>query len=332
MEKKKALVTGGNGFLGSAITRSLLDTGWEVRILARGQTGIPEKKEHLSWIRADIRDRGQVMQAAEGVETVFHTAALAGVWGPEENYRSINVEGTENILEACKAAGCRLIHSSSPSVIFDGSDMEGVDTSHPYPDTYSAAYPKTKAEAEKKVKKAAAEGLPCIILRPHLIWGPGDNHLVPRILARSKRLARIGKGNPPIDTVYIDNAAHAHILADKALAARPELSGNIYFVSDNDPVPLWDMVDAILAAGCKPPVSRRVPLKLARGLASFLEGLYTLFKLPGEPMLTGFTVKELSTAHWFDIEDLCRDTGYAPLVSRKEGLNQLERYLKGTPL
>ncbi|MCW7753329.1 NAD-dependent epimerase/dehydratase family protein [Desulfobotulus sp. H1] len=332
MEKNKALVTGGNGFLGSAITRKLLDTGWNVRILARGQTGIPGKKENLSWIQADIRDKEQVMQAVKGVETVFHTAALAGVWGPEENYRSINVEGTENVLTACRSEGCRLIHSSSPSVIFDGSDMEGVGAGHPYPETYGAAYPKTKAEAEKNVSKAAGEGLSCIILRPHLIWGPGDNHLVPRILARSKKLARIGSRNPLIDTVYIDNAAHAHILADTALAARPELSGKIYFVSDKDPVPLWDMVDAILAAGGKPPVSRQVPLKLARGLAIFLEKFYTFFHLPGEPMLTDFTVKELSTAHWFDIEDLCRDTGYAPLVSRKEGLNQLEHYLKGNSL
>lgn len=327
---KQALVTGGNGFLGSAITTMLLEAGWKVRILARGKTGIPEKKEHCVWTEADIRDRDRVMQAAEGVDTVFHTAALAGVWGPEENYRSINVDGTDNVIEACRAAGCRLIHTSSPSVIFDGTDLEGVDASHPYPEHYSAAYPKTKAEAEKKVRQAAAEGLSCMILRPHLIWGPGDNHLVPRILARARRLARIGPKNPLIDTVYIDNAAWAHLLADQALARRPELSGRTYFVSDNSPIPLWDMVNAILHTGGKPAVSRKIPLALAMGLAQLMEKSYAFFRLPGEPLLTRFTVKELSTAHWFDIQDLCRDTGYVPLVSREEGLLRLGRYLSNS--
>jgi nucleoside-diphosphate-sugar epimerase len=327
MKIPKALVTGGNGFLGSAITKKLLEKGWEVRILARGKTAIPETKENLAWIQADIRDQEKVMRAAEGVDTVFHTAALAGVWGPEEVYRSIHVDGTENVIAACRSAGARLIHTSSPSVVFNGKDMEGVDAACPYPASYSAAYPRTKAEAEKKVREAAEKGLACMILRPHLIWGPGDNHLVPRILARARRLARIGPRNPLIDTVYIDNAAQAHLLADQALAEKAHLSGSIYFVSDNSPTPLWDMVDAILQAGDKPPVTRRIPLKLALGLALFLETIYRVLHLPGEPILTTFTVKEMTTAHWFDIENLIRDTGYTPLISREEGLSRLARHL-----
>jgi nucleoside-diphosphate-sugar epimerase len=208
--------------------------------------------------------------------------------------------------------------------------MEGVDESVPYPKTYSAPYPHTKALAEKAVSGAAKTELPAVILRPHLIWGPGDNHLVPRILARAERLRRIGNGNNLVDTVYIDNAADAHILAlDRLLADPGGLSGRIYFISQGEPIPLWEMIDKILAAGGKPPVTKRISPSSAYLAGGLMEAVYRLFRIQTEPPLTRFVAKELATAHWFDISAARRDLGYRPAVTTEEGLARLTAWLRG---
>lgn len=327
MSRKTALVTGGGGFLGSAIVRQLIAENWQVRAFQRSPSPFPVPLPGVTVIQGDIRDAEAVSLAAKGTDVVFHTAAKAGVWGATETYATINVKGTENVIAACLAHGCRLIHTSSPSVIFDGSDMEGVDTAIPYPETYKAAYPQTKAEAEKKVRKAVESGLSAIILRPHLIWGPGDPHLVPRILSRHHRLFRIGKKENRIDTVYIDNAANAHLLADQALCRHPEFSGKIYFLTNDEPIPLWDMINGILAAGGLPPVKRTIPTPVARMAGCVLESIFSVLKSKEEPPLTRFSAQELSTAHWFDITDLKTDLGYVPTVSIEKGLQQLADFL-----
>ena len=126
--------------------------------------------------------------AVAGCDIVFHVAAKAGVWGPYDAFYRANVLGTKNVIAACRQNGIRrLVHTSSPSVVFDGTDMEGVDESVPYPDHYEAFYPQTKAEAEQLVLQANDDTLATVALRPHLIWGPEDNHLVPRILERGAR-------------------------------------------------------------------------------------------------------------------------------------------------
>jgi nucleoside-diphosphate-sugar epimerase len=221
-----------------------------------------------------------------------------------------------------------MIHTSSPSVVFDGRDMEGVDESIPYPARYHAAYPATKALAEKEVRKAAAGGLQAIVLRPHLIWGPRDNHLVPRIIARADKLARIGNGANRVDTIYVDNAAEAHVLASDALESNPGLSGNVYFISQGEPIPLWEMVDRILAAAGIGPVKRTVPKGVAWSAGALLELAYGLFRIRSEPPMTRFVANELSTAHWFDISAARRDLGYFPRVSTEEGLARLAASLR----
>ncbi|AOY59105.1 putative 3-beta hydroxysteroid dehydrogenase/isomerase [Desulfococcus multivorans] len=263
-------------------------------------------------------------RACRGVEVVFHTAAKPGVWGDGKVYYSANVTGTGNILRACRKTGvARLIHTSSPSVIFDGTDMEGIDETAPYPTYYTAHYPRTKALAEQAVVAAAAEGLPAVVIRPHLIWGPGDPHLTPRILKRAARLRIVGNGRNRVDTIYIDNAAKAHLLAAQALRDRPEISGRIYFVSQDDPIPLWDMINAILAAAGKPPVRRTISKRQAAFAGHLMEWLYRAFRLPGEPPMTQFVAEELATAHWFDITAAKRDLGYRPEISIAEGLKRL---------
>ncbi len=342
------LVTGGGGFLGKAITRLLILRGDRVISLSRGYYSELESLG-VKQIQGDISNPLAVENAAKGVDTVYHVAAKAGVWGDYKDYYRINTEGTRNVIAACKFCGVsRLIYTSSPSVVFDGGDMEGVDETVPYPASYHAAYPETKALAEQAVRQAggllqmtdgrwrrtekiwqgAGDGLKTIVLRPHLIWGPGDNHLVPRILKRAKRLRRIGDGKNRVDVIYIDNAAKAHLQAEEALIRQPELSGNVYFISQGKPVFLWEMIDDILQAGGLSPVKASISSKSAFRIGAALEVFYKAFGLKGEPQMTRFVARELSTSHWFDIHAARRDLEYVPEVSTEEGLRRLAAELK----
>ncbi|MGD8251790.1 MAG: NAD-dependent epimerase/dehydratase family protein [Desulfobacterales bacterium] len=322
------LVTGGGGFLGSAVVRQFLKRGDRVRSLSRNLYPMLDAWG-VEQIQGDVGDLSAVQRAASGMDLVVHTAAKAGVWGPWEAYAQANVTGTENVIAACVSNGIkRLVHTSSPSVVFDGSDMEGVDESIPLAPQFHAAYPATKAKAETLVRNASSEDLGTICLRPHLIWGPGDNHLVPRILARGPRLAQIGDGKNKVDTVYIDNAAEAHLLAADALARSPALSGRVYFITNDQPIPLWEMVNRFLSAGGLPPVRRRMSAASARRIGSILEWIYRTFRIPAEPPMTRFLAEELATSHWFDISAARSDLGYRPRVSVDEGLRRLESWLK----
>ncbi|MCX5882451.1 MAG: NAD-dependent epimerase/dehydratase family protein [Deltaproteobacteria bacterium] len=342
------LVTGGGGFLGKAIVRLLINRRDRVISFSRGHYSELESLG-VKQVQGDISNPVAVENAVRGVDSVYHVAAKAGVWGDYKDYYRINTEGTRHVIAACKSCGVsRLIYTSSPSVVFDGGDMEGVDEAVPYPGSYHAAYPETKALAEQAVREAggrfqtadgrrqrtgkicpaAGEGLKTIILRPHLIWGPGDNHLVPRILNRAKRLRRIGDGNNRVDVIYIDNAARAHLLAEEALIRQPELSGNVYFISQGKPVYLWKMIDDILQAGGLSPVKRSISSRAAFRIGAILEWFYKSFAIKEEPQMTRFVARELSTSHWFDIRAAQRDLGYAPEVSTEEGLIRLSAYLK----
>jgi 2-alkyl-3-oxoalkanoate reductase len=335
------LVTGGGGFLGQAIVRLLISRGDRVTSFSRNYYAELETLG-VKQIQGDISNPAAVVNAVKGVDTVYHAAAKAGVWGEYQDYHKINTEGTRNVIAACNSCGVlRLIYTSSPSVVFDGGDMKGADETVPYPGSYHTAYPETKALAEQAVRQAgnksqaadsgrqgAGEGLSTIILRPHLIWGPGDNHLVPRILKQAERLRRIGDGSNRVDVTYIDNAASAHLLAEEALIRRPELSGKVYFISQGKPVFLWKMVDDILKAGGLSPVKGSISPKTAFRIGAVLEWIYKAFALEGEPQMTRFVARELSTSHWFDIRAAQKDLGYVPAVSTEEGLRRLASYLK----
>ncbi|MDO9565758.1 MAG: NAD-dependent epimerase/dehydratase family protein [Candidatus Desulfaltia sp.] len=324
---QKVLVTGGGGFLGSAIVRRLVERGEHVRSFSRGF--YPELASlGVEQVQGDLEDKDAVEGACKGIDLVFHVAAKAGVWGDYSEYFKTNVTGTENVIAACiKHKISRLVYTSSPSVIFNGTDMEGVDESVPYSNKFHANYPKTKAIAEQNVINAARDDLMTIVLRPHLIWGPHDNHLVPRIIARAKSLVRVGEGKNLVDTIYIDNAVDAHILAADRLEENHKLSGNVYFISQGEPVFLWDMVNDILKAAGFDPVKRSISRKTAWVIGAMLEACFKLFKLPGEPQMTRFVAEELATAHWFDISAAKKDLGYVSRVSTKEGMIRLEDWL-----
>ena len=326
----KALVTGGGGFLGKAIVKLLLARGDQVRSFSRNtypalaELGVDQHS-------GEISDAAAVLRAVEGCDIVFHVAAKAGVWGPYEEFYRANVLGTRNVIEACRQHGIRrLVYTSSPSVVFDGTDMEGVDESVPYPDHFEAFYPQTKASAEQLILQANDDRLATVALRPHLIWGPEDNHLVPRILERGARgaLRRIGTRACLVDTIYIDNAAAAHLQAADRLEVGSMVAGKAYFLSQGQPLPIWEVVNRILEAGGLPPVSQTISPGLAYTAGAVLETIYRYLRLKGEPRMTRFVARELSTAHWFDLSAARRDFGYAPQVSFDEGIEKLRVWLK----
>jgi nucleoside-diphosphate-sugar epimerase len=328
----KALVTGGGGFLGGVIVRMLHERGDQVRSFSRDNypalTALGVEQMH-----GDLADQLALIEAAKDCDIIFHVAAKAGIWGDYNDFYRANVTGTANVLEACRVNGIdKLVYTSSPSVVFDGNDVEGGIESLPYPTRYEAHYPKTKAMAEQMVLAANSPELATVALRPHLIWGPGDNHLAPRIVAKGRtgKLRRIGDRPNLVDTVYVDNAARAHLQAADRLTPGSPPAGKAYFISNGQPIPLWEMVNYILAAADIPPVTRSISPRLAYTIGCICEGLWGLMHLPGEPPMTRFVAHELATAHWFDISAARRDFSYDPVVSIEEGLVRLRQWLLNT--
>lgn len=326
----RVLVTGGGGFLGSGIVDRLLQRGDTVVTLNRSHyPGLEEKG--VDQVLGDISDGQAVNKAAEGCDLVFHTAAKAGVWGDLDSYYRPNVLGTQHVISACRKHGIRfLVHTSSPSVTFDGSDQVGVDETEPYPDKFMAFYPQTKAEAEKLVNAADGELLRTTSLRPHLIWGPGDNHLVPRIVARAKagKLKLVGGGRNKVDSVYIDNAVDAHLAAADVLIQDGPVCGKNYFISNDEPMAMADLLNGILKAAGLPPVRKSVSPGLARFAGALLETVYGVMGKEDEPMMTRFVAGQLATDHWFDLSAAKEDFGYKPKVSMAEGFQRLEAAFK----
>ena len=325
----RILVTGGGGFLGSAICSMLVKRGDQVQSISRqAYPGLATMG--ISQFRGDLVDKGKIYSAAQGCDAIIHTAAKAGIWGDYSSYYQANVLGTQNIIEVCRELRItKLVYTSSPSVVFSGGDMEGVNESAPYPKRYLTAYPKTKAIAEQMVLNANDENLATVSLRPHLIWGPGDNHLVPRILARAKagKLRKIGSRDVLVDSVYIDNAASAHILALDRLNFNSPCSGKAYFISNGEPWKLWDLVNEIILAGKGNVVNKTVSVSLAYFMGWLFEIIYTISRKHAEPPMTRFLAKELSTSHWFDISNARRDLGYVPMITIREGLDRLKMAL-----
>ncbi|MGE3726958.1 MAG: NAD-dependent epimerase/dehydratase family protein [Candidatus Sericytochromatia bacterium] len=325
----KVFVTGGGGFLGQAIVRQLIAQGHQVVSYSRG--AYPELAElGVEHRQGDLDAPNRLVSALKDCQAVIHVAAKAGIWGSYESFHSANVRGTENVISACQQAGIsKLVYTSSPSVVHNGKDLEGVDESIPYPSHFDAFYPQTKALAEKMVLQANSETLATVSLRPHIIWGPGDPHFVPRLVARAKagRLRLVGQRDPKVDTVYVENSATAHLLALAKLEPGAPIAGKAYFITQDQPETVSHFINRILAAADLPPVTRRIPVRVAHLAGSALESVYRAFHLPGEPPLTRFMVSQFSTAHWFDISAARRDLGYEPLISTEAGMVELQRWL-----
>lgn len=326
----RALITGGGGFLGGAIVKELL---------RRGDTPVSYSRSKHEWLdrlgveqrQGDVMNAHRLTDAAAGCDAVFHVAAKVGLWGSYDDFYRSNVIGTRNVVAACERAGVRrLVFTGSPSVVFHGGDVAGVDESAPFADRFDGYYSQTKAAAEDAALSAASDKLAVVSLRPHLVWGPGDNHIAPRLIAQRKagKLKRIAGYDKLVDVTYIDDAARAHVLAAAKLAVDPAVSGRAYFLSQGDPRPLWQIIGMILAAADLPPVDKTVPLWAAKAAAAVYEGTYRLLRLKKEPPLTRFLVKNLTTAHWFDISAARRDLGWTPEVSIEDGMRRLRASLQ----
>ena len=326
----KALVTGGGGFLGRAIVQQLLEAGYSVRTLSRNRH---PQLEHLdAEVRqGDITSPLAVVEACRDCDVVFHVAAKVGIWGKYRDYHNVNVCGTDNVIQACRATGIsRLIYTSTPSVVFDGADIEGADETILYPPNFKSPYPRSKAIAEAAILAANDSRLATAALRPHLIWGPDDTHLTPAILNRGRHgtLVRIGSRSRLVDFTYVDNAAEAHLLAAQALWPGSDVAGKVFFISDGKPTPLWEFVNRVLKCAGLQPVSRSVNQRLAYGGAVLCEVLYTILSIEREPPLTRFLVDEMVAAHWFDISLANRLLAYHPRISTEEGFERLARWLR----
>ncbi|MSR51873.1 MAG: NAD-dependent epimerase/dehydratase family protein [Gemmataceae bacterium] len=321
----KALVTGGGGFLGSVIVRMLRERGDSVCSFSRGSYPVLELFG-VEQVRGDLGDALAIAKAADGCDAIFHVAAKAGVWGPWREYYQANVVGTQNVLAACRTHGIRkLVYTSSPSVTFAGVDQNGVDESEPYPKKFLAHYPHTKAIAEQAVLTANGPDLATVALRPHLIWGPGDPHIIPRLVerARAGKLRQIGREPKLVDTTFVENAAQAHLQAADRLGIGSSIAGRAYYLSQGEPEPMWDFVNRVLSVHGLPPVTRSVSPRMAYLAGTILEWLYRLLPLGGEPPITRFVAKQLSTAHWYDLSAAKGDLGYEPRVSLAEGFRRL---------
>lgn len=327
------LVTGGTGFLGSRLVSRLLAAGRTVQVL--GRTPAPELAQRgARFIRASLDDAAAVAAACVGVDTVFHLAAKVGVWGHYDDFFRTNVIGTRAVLAGCKAHGVRqLIYTSTPSVVYNGRDLADADESLPLTIDCPSAYPLTKAIAEREVLAANSSRLRTVALRPHLIWGVGDPHLVPRVLARARtgRLRIIGTGTNRVDMVHVENAVDAHLLAERALESPPgpnsksefPASGRAYFITNEEPVVLWDWINALLRAVGEPTVTKRVSLGTALAVGAGCEFGWRVLRLRGEPPMTRFVAAELAKDHWFNPAAARRDLGYVPRISMAAGTAEL---------
>ena len=326
-----AFVTGAGGFLGKAICQRLLAAGIRVTGFARGEYS-ELTAMGVTMVRGDIADKAGVFDAMKGCDLVFHVASKAGVWGSKQSYFSPNVDGTANIISACQQLKIsKLIYTSTPSVTFAGEDESGIDESAPYSASYLNHYGESKAVAEQMVLEANSRALKTLALRPHLIWGPEDPHLVPRVIERAKagRLKLVGKEDKLVDTIYVDNAAYAHILAAVNLCSEhASAAGKAYFLSNDEPITMAAMLNKILACADLPEVTKRVPAGLAYVVGVMLESVYGVLGKTDEPMMTRFVAKQLSTSHYFDISAAKTDFGYSPIISIDQGMVKLREYLK----
>jgi nucleoside-diphosphate-sugar epimerase len=323
----KVLVTGGGGFLGGSIVK---------RLIKRGDSVVSYSRSSYAWHKdfgvesatGDLSDVMALSNAMQGCDAVIHVAAKAGFWGPPSEYFQANLAGTEAVLNACRKAGVKkLVYTSTPSVVHGGGDLNGVDESMPYPAHHESAYSASKAAAEKVVLSANGAEISTVALRPHLIWGPGDPHLLPRLVAKAKagRLRKIGDGKNLVDTVFVENAALAHILAVDKLCPEAQIAGKAYFIAQGEPRPLWETIERLIVASGGPKLpAKYVPKSVAMAMGGACELTWRFLRLKGEPPMTRFVASQLATSHWFNLGRAKADLGYQPEWSFEQGLKALE--------
>ncbi|GAA1109124.1 NAD-dependent epimerase/dehydratase family protein [Nesterenkonia jeotgali] len=325
------LVTGASGLLGGSVAQRLSDEGYQVTVLQRGASGLTGVRE----VRGSLSDPGVVARAAAGQDAVIHMAAKVSVSGRHQDFVEVNVRGTQRLLDAAVDAGVTdFLHVSSPSVAHAGASLIGAGAGPADPEHAVGSYAQTKAEAELIAEARGARDLNVLILRPHLVWGPGDGQLTRRIIdrARSGRMPILGSGAALVDTLYIENAVDAFLAGLRRL---PQIAGQRLVLTNGEPRPIGELITGIAAAGGAPAPRLRLAPGLAKGLGAVVERAWALSeKLAGpradEPPMTKFLAEQLSTAHWFDQRATQQALDWTPRISMDEGLTLLRDHIRST--
>lgn len=330
MIRGKVAVTGGGGFIGKALVKALLGEGCEVLVI--GRNPYPDLQAlGVPCLQGDIRDRQFLVKAFADCSTVFHVAAKAGIWGPKSEYFAINTMGTENVIAAClHNEVANLIYTSTPSVVFDRKDIEGGDESLPYAHKPLCHYAASKIAAEQAVLGANGERMRTAAIRPHLVWGPGDQNLIPRLLERGRAgmLKIVGTGRNWVDIAYIDNVVHAHLLAATNLQSTATAAGLAFFIGQKEPVVLWSWINALFGRMGIAPVTDSISFPLAYAAGGMLELAAILARRVEEPRMTRFLAHQLAQSHWFSHRRAEKLLGYEEKVSSESGMERLLAWLK----
>lgn len=321
----KVLVTGASGMLGRVTAQRLLARGDEVTVLQRRPSGLP-----CAEVLGDVADPSAVARAAAGQDAVVHLAAKVDVIGRWEEYAQANIQGTRNVVAACADEGVeRLVHVSSPSVSHAGSPLFGAGAGPADPARARGSYSRSKAVAEQVALDADSARLAVLVVRPHLVWGPGDEQLVARIVARarSRRLPLIGSGAALIDTTFVDNAAAALVAAVDACGP---VHGEALVVSNGEPRTVAEILRRLCAAAGVPGPRGRVPTHAAWLAGAVVEGIWSATGRRSTPPLTRFLTEQLTTAHWFDQRRTRTALGWQPDIGLDEGFARLAAWYVGT--
>ncbi|MFN8532098.1 MAG: NAD-dependent epimerase/dehydratase family protein [Dehalococcoidia bacterium] len=322
----RVLITGGTGFLGQQVARELLGVGDDPILAGRALCRIePALAETVCCRRLDLRDHQAVVDACRGVDAVVHAGAFSAPWGPENEFRAVNIGGTASVIAGCHRHRVRrLVAISSPSVVFVGKDVVRSTEAAPYPAKFLSTYARTKKIAEDLVRDAAGD-LETVVLRPKALFGPGDRTLVPRLTeaARRGRLPQVGDGKNLVDLTYVDNAA----LAVVAALHRDQPVGRTYTITNDEPASIWDLIRRVLDRLGLPEPRPRLPLAVAVGLAGLLE--QAAARTGGTPALTRYTALILGRTQTYDITAARRDLDYRPRVSLEDGIARTLAALDG---
>ncbi|MGO3136156.1 MAG: NAD-dependent epimerase/dehydratase family protein [Agrococcus casei] len=292
----KILVTGASGLLGSSVARSLIVLGHEVTTLQRRASGIPGARD----VQGSTTDPAAVAEAMTGVAAVIHLAAKVSMAGDPREFERVNIGGTRNVLDAAQEAGVtRFVHISSPSVANAGSSLIGAPAEPATPASARGEYARTKGEGELLALAADSDEFPVLVLRPHLMWGPGDTQLTERIIERSRqgRMPILGSGAALVDTLYVTNAVDAIVAA---LDAVTRVHGEALVVTNGQPRPIGEFIESLARAGGAAKPKLRIPVAPAIAAGTAVDAIWNLSEHDDEPPLTRFLAEQMSTAHWFD--------------------------------
>jgi nucleoside-diphosphate-sugar epimerase len=323
----RVFITGTSSLIGTSVANLLTSRGDQV--VAFQRSSAPGIGTQVDERLGDVTNASDVHAAMGGCDAVVHLAAKVGVIGARSEYASVNIDGTQHVLDAARLHGIqRVVHVSSPSVAHDGTAIIGGGADAAILEHPNAWYSETKAVAEARALSANDQAVGVVVIRPHLVWGPGDTQLVGRIVERSVagRLALVGGGRALVDTTYIDNASAALVAALDAVHPGAPCAGNSYVVANGEPRPIRELVAGICAAAGVPFAPRDVPLGVARRLGSLIDQVWPRLGRTDEPPLTRFLADQLGTAHWFDPRPVQRDLNWTPSVSIDDGLARLTEW------